>query len=198
MEGTSTLTIESHNLSERLSDDHLEALVKEISETVCISIEESRSESLVGSVEEGEKLILFTDIGDLSPLFLSRVNSSGVMGASVEKHNGSSLGLGEILKHSSDVETLGLGVEVSVLVDSKATGAKDRLVVTPGRVADVNRSASVFLQKGSENVEGTSSRKSLGRCNSSTSDVGVLPSEESTSRSSAEVGITIDGSIFFI
>jgi DNA-binding IclR family transcriptional regulator len=97
MEGTSTLTIESHNLSERLSDDHLEALVEEVSETVSICIEESGSEALVGSVEEGEKLLLLTDIGDLSPLFLSGVNSSGVMGASVEEHNRSSLGLGEIL-----------------------------------------------------------------------------------------------------
>lgn len=31
VEGTGTLTVESHNFSERLSDDHLEALVEEVS-----------------------------------------------------------------------------------------------------------------------------------------------------------------------
>jgi hypothetical protein len=147
MEGTGTLTVKSHDLSERLGDDHLEALVEEVSETVSIGVEESGSETLVGGIEEGEKIILGADSGDLSPLFLSGVNTGGVVGTSVEEDNRSRLGLGEIFKHSSDVETLGLGVEVSVLVAGEADGSEDRVVVTPGRVADVNGGVSELSQE---------------------------------------------------
>jgi len=147
MEGTSALTIQSHDLSERLGNNHLEALVEEVSETIRISVEESGSETLIGGIEEGEKIILGTDSGDLSPLFLSRVDTSGVVSASVEEDNRSRLGLGEILEHSVDVETLGLGVEVSVLVDSEANGTEDRVVVTPGRVADINGGVSELSQE---------------------------------------------------
>jgi hypothetical protein len=84
MESSSTFSIESHDLSERLGNNHLEALVEEVSETVSISVEESRSEALVGSVEEGEKVVLGTDISDHSPLFLSGINTSRVVGTSVE------------------------------------------------------------------------------------------------------------------
>ena len=109
MESSSTFSIESHNLSERLGNNHLEALVEEVSETVSISVEESRSEALVGSVEEGEKVVLGTDVSDHSPLFLSGINTSRVVGTSVEEDNRSRLGVSEILKHSVDVESLGLG-----------------------------------------------------------------------------------------
>jgi hypothetical protein len=198
MEGTSSLTIESHNLSERLRDDHLEALVEEVSETVSISVEESGGEALVSSVKEGEKIILGADSGDISPLSLGGVDTSGVMGTGVEEDDRSGLGVSEILEHTVDVESLGLGVEVSVLVDLEAGGSKDGVVVTPGRVGDINRGVSELSQEGSEDVEGTGSGKSLGGGNSSTGDIGMVPSEESTSSSSVEVGITINGSVFFI
>jgi len=147
MEGTSSLTIESHNLSERLRDDHLEALIEEVSETVSISVEESGGEALVSSVKEGEKIILGADSGDISPLSLGGVDTSGVMGTGVEEDNRSRLGVSEILKHSVDVESLGLGVEVSVLVDREADGTKDGSVVTPGRVTDINGGVSVLSKE---------------------------------------------------
>lgn len=198
MESSSTFSIESHNLSERLGNNHLEALVEEVSETVSISVEESRSEALVGSVEEGEKVVLGTDISDHSPLFLSGINTSRVVGTSVEEDDRSRLGLGEIFKHSSDVETLGLGIKVSVLVDSKSSSSKDRVMVSPGRVRDVDRSISELSDESSENIEGTGSRKGLARGNSSTGDISVVPSEESTSGSLVEGGITINRGVFFI
>lgn len=38
VEGSSSLTIKSHNLSERLGDDHLESLVEEVSQALTILI----------------------------------------------------------------------------------------------------------------------------------------------------------------
>jgi len=147
MEGTSALTVESHNLSERLRDNHLEALVEEVSEAIGIGVELSGGEALVGSVEEGEKLVLGADFGDLSPLSLSGVDTGGVVSAGVEEDNRSRLGLGEVLEHAVDVESLGLGVEVSVLVDREADGSEDGGVVTPGRVADINGGVSVLSKE---------------------------------------------------
>jgi len=161
VESASTFTVKSHNLSERLSNNHLEASIKEISKTISIGIEETRSETLVGSVKEGEKVVLGTDIGDLGPLSLTGVNTSRVVSTSVEEDNGSRLGFSEIFKHSVDIETLSLGVEVSVLMHGKSSGCEYLVMVSPGRVGDVNRDASELLQECSENVESTSSRKSL-------------------------------------
>jgi len=41
VEGTSSLTVKSHSLSEGLSDDHLEALVDEKAETISVLVEGS-------------------------------------------------------------------------------------------------------------------------------------------------------------
>ena len=67
----------------------------------------------------------------------------------MEEDNRAGLGLGEILEHAVDVKSLGVGVEVSVLVDSKATSSEDRVMVAPGRVGDVNRGVSELSQEGS-------------------------------------------------
>ena len=83
MESSSTFSIESHDLSERLSNDHLETSIEEVSKTVSIGIEETGSETLVSSVKEGEKLVLGTDISNLGPLFFAGINTSRVVSTGV-------------------------------------------------------------------------------------------------------------------
>lgn len=117
VESSGTLTVESHDLGERLSNDHLEALVEEKTETVSVLIEGAGGETLVGGIEEGVELSGLADISDLLPLGLSRVNTGGVMGAGVEKNAGSWGGVVQVSEHAVDIETLGLFVEVSVFAD---------------------------------------------------------------------------------
>lgn len=89
VEASSTLTVETHDLSEGLSDNHLEALVEEESETESILVEGSRSETLISCIKERVKLLSLADIGDLLPLSFGRVNTGGVVGTSVKENTGS-------------------------------------------------------------------------------------------------------------
>jgi len=79
VESASTFTIKTHNLSERLSNDHLETSIEEVSKSISIGIEETGSETLVSSVEEWEKLVLGTDISNLGPLLFAGINTSRVV-----------------------------------------------------------------------------------------------------------------------
>jgi len=87
MEGTSTLSVKTHDLGKGLSDDHLESLAHEVSEACTVLIEVTSNESLVGSVEVWEQTSLLAYSSDLLPLIKSWVDASWIMSASVE-HNG--------------------------------------------------------------------------------------------------------------
>lgn len=87
MESSSSFTVETHDFSKRLSDDHLESLVKEIAEAFSVLVEVARDEALVGSVEEGVEVVFLHDSGDFLPLFKSGINTGRVMSASVQKNN---------------------------------------------------------------------------------------------------------------
>ncbi len=55
-----------------------------MSETESVLVEISCSKALISCVEEGEEIVLLHDSGDLGPLFGSRINTSGVVGAGVQ------------------------------------------------------------------------------------------------------------------
>lgn len=86
MESSSSLTVETHNFSERLSNHHLETLIEEVSETFSIFVEVSSHKALVGSIEEGVKLVLLADSSNFFPLIQSWVNSGWVVSTSMEKN----------------------------------------------------------------------------------------------------------------
>ena len=85
VKSTGTLTVETHDFGERLGDDHLEALIDEKAQSEGISVEGTRCEALVSSIEEGIELSAFAYFSDLGPLSLSGVDTGGVVGASVEQ-----------------------------------------------------------------------------------------------------------------
>lgn len=86
VEAAGTLTVETHDLGERLSNHHLEALAEEKTQAVSILVERARGETLVGGIKEGVELSALANISDLLPLGLSWVHTSGVVGARVQKH----------------------------------------------------------------------------------------------------------------
>lgn len=193
-----SLTVETHSLGERLANDHLEALVHEVSETVGIFVEATGGETLVGGVEEGEERVLGANFGDSVPLFFSGVNTGGVVGTSVEQDSGSSLGFTEIFNHTFDINSFCFGFEVSIFVGNKTSSGENCVVVSPGGLTDVERCLSEFLEEFTNNAEGTSSGEGLGTDNSSTVDIGVIPTEQDTSGSLVEICKSIDGGVFFI
>jgi len=195
---TGTLTVESHNLGERLSNNHLEALGHEETETIGILVEGAGGESLVGGIEEGVKLSALAHISDLLPLGLSGVNTSGVVGTGVEEHAGAWLSRVQVSEHTFDVETLGLFVEVSVLANLNSSGLENRAVVTPGGVADVESGGSELVEEFTDDAESTSAREGLDSCDSLVTNPWAVESEEDTLSALAEFSKTIDRKVLLI
>ena len=125
MESSSSLTIKTHDLGERLSNDHLESLVEEVPQANSILIEVARDEALIGGIEEWIELVCSANLSDLLPLVEGWINTSWVVSASVEEHHGSWSGILEVSNHAVEIETLGLLVEVSVLSNVEASRSKD-------------------------------------------------------------------------
>lgn len=69
------------------------------------------------------------------------------MSAGVEKDNRARLGILKILYKTLDIETLGLGIIISVISDFKASSFEDLLMVGPGRLADVDGSISELVKE---------------------------------------------------
>lgn len=193
-----SLTVETHSLGEGLANDHLEALVHEVSKTVGVFVEATGGESLVGGIEEGEERVLGANFGDSVPLFFSRVNTGRVMGTSVEQDSRSSLGFTEIFNHTFDIKSFCIGFVVSVFVGNKTGSGENCVMVSPGGLTDVERCLSEFLEEFTDNTEGTGSGEGLGTDNSATADIGMVPTKQDTSSSLVEICKTIDGGVFFI
>lgn len=57
----------------------------EVTDSKRVTRGRTRGETLVGHIEEGEETLLLDDVGNLNPLFGCRINTSGVVRASVEQ-----------------------------------------------------------------------------------------------------------------
>ena len=84
-ESTNALSVQPHVLSERLCQSNLVALGNKVTDGKGILGGGARGEALIGHVEEREKFLLLHDVGNFGPLFLGRINTSRVVGTSVEQ-----------------------------------------------------------------------------------------------------------------
>ena len=198
VEGASALTIETHNLGERLGNDHIEALGEEETETVCILVEAARGEALVCGIKEWVELSALADISNLLPLSLSGVDAGRVVSAGVQKHARAGLSSVEISDHASDIETLGLLVEVAVLAHGDASRGEHLVVVAPGRVAHVEGAGSELSEELSNDAQSASTGQGLHGSDSCVADEGAVEAEEDTLGALAELSETIDGQILLI
>jgi len=181
VKGTASLSVESHNLCERLGNNHFKSFVQEVSQSNSILVEVSRDKALVSSVEERIEIVLLADSGNHFPLFQSWINTSWVVSASVEEDARSWGSVLEILDHSLEVKSLGLLVEVSVLSDFESGSFEYLIVVAPSWITDIDGSWSELDESISDDSESSSSRESLAGHNSSAVNIWVVPSEENSS-----------------
>lgn len=84
-EGTNALSVQAHVLSERLGQSNLVALGNKMTDGKGVLDGGARGEALIGHVEEREKFPLLHNVGNFSPLFRGRINTSRVVGTSVEQ-----------------------------------------------------------------------------------------------------------------
>lgn len=163
-EGTNTLAVQTHVLGEALAQSNVVALLDEVARSEGILVSVTAGKALVGHIEEGEVLLLLHDIADLAPLGLGRVDTSGVVSASVEQDDAALGGGLDIGDQTLEVEANGVLVVVAVLTDLKAGIGEDSLVVGPAGVGEVDLlGAGVeLLEESTANAQGTSARDGLG------------------------------------
>jgi hypothetical protein len=93
--------------------------------------EATGSKALVCAVKEGEVVASAHDGGDLAPLGLCWVDSSGIVGASVQEDYAATRCRLDGGKHALKVKTLGFGAEVGVCLDGEVNIGEDLVVVGP-------------------------------------------------------------------
>lgn len=163
-EGTNTLTVETHVLGERLAESNLLALLNKVADGKGILVSAATGEALVGHVEEGEVALGLDELGNLAPLSLGRIDTSGVVSTGVEEED-AALGSGlDIGNHALKVEANGVLVVVAVLLNLETSLGEDGLVVGPRGSGDVDLLLAVveLLEEGGADAESTSTGEGLG------------------------------------
>lgn len=176
------------------------ALLNEVAEREGILIGVARGEALVGHVEEGVVVALLDGIADLLPLLLGGVNTSRVVGASVEQDNAALGHLLDVCDHAIEVKANGVLVVVAVLLDLEAAVGEDGLVVCPrrGRNVDLLCARVVTLEEGTAYPEGAGAGDALSDDNAVLVDGGAVGAVGKESGSLGEVGDTSDACVFLV
>lgn len=104
----------------------------------------------------------------------------------------------QIIAHTLEIETHSILIKVSILSHFKSTSFENSIVISPCWVTDINWSVQKLVKEITKNTKCTSSRYRLGRANSSTGNIFMIPSKKSTSSSSQEILVTCNGRIFLI
>lgn len=199
-EGTDTLTVQTHVLGERLAESDVVALLDEVAGSESILVSVTAGKALVGHVEEGEVVLLLHNIADLAPLGLGRVDTSGVVGASVEQDDallGGGLDIGD---QTLEVKTDGLLVVVAVLGDLETGVGENGLVVGPAGVGEVDllRAGVELLKESASNAEGTGAGDGLGDDKAVVLDGGGVGTVGELGGGSCESGNTGDASVLLV
>lgn len=83
-------------------------------EGVGIFLKISTSKALVSTIKTAEKVLSLDNLKNSLPLFGSRVNTGGVVSTDVEHSERVVFAVVQVLTHTIEVESLGLGVKVAV------------------------------------------------------------------------------------
>lgn len=85
MKASSTFSVETKILCERLRNTEFKAFLHEVANGPSVVVEITRSEPLVGTIEERKMLLRLYDLGKLHPLLPCGIYTGGVVSAGVEE-----------------------------------------------------------------------------------------------------------------
>lgn len=114
VKGTDSLTVEAEVFGETLGDHEVEAVFLPDVHGEGVLSEVSCGVALVGTVEEGVESSLLEEDCELLPLSGGGVDSGGVVGAGMQKHDGPLFGFRKRFHHSLKVQSSGFGMEIGV------------------------------------------------------------------------------------
>lgn len=137
-ESTSTLTVETHVLGERLGQARVVALLNKVAQREGVLVGVTASEALVGHIEEDVVVALLDGGLNSLPLLRGRIDTSRVVGTGVQEENAALGGGLDVGDQTLKVETDGVLVVVSVLFDLETRVLEDSGVVGPGGSRDVD------------------------------------------------------------
>ena len=141
---TSTLTIETEVLSERLEKHNVVKILSEKSKTVCITLKITRSETLISWVEGTEVALGLYDIKNVVPLGWGWVYTCWIVCANVKQNNWVALGILKILTESVKVKSLGGSIIIPVIYPFSSNNFNESSVERPGGVW--NKDLGVFVR----------------------------------------------------
>lgn len=199
-ESTDTLTVETHVLGETLAKSDVVTLLDEVAGSKGILVGVTAGKALVGHVEEGEVALLLHDIADLAPLGLGRVDTGGVVSASVEEDD-AALGSGlDVGNQTLEVEANGVLVVVAVLGDLETGVGEDGLVVSPAGVGEVDllRAGVELLEESTTNAQSTGTGDGLGDDEAVVLDGGGVGAVSELGGGGGEGGNTGDASVLLV
>merc|ERR1719249_233189 len=115
--------------------EQFESKINKISDGPGIGVQTSRSETLVGAVEEGEEVFPLDQLCDLGPLLLRWVNPCWVVGTGMQDDYRMHWCSFKIFHHPFPVESLSRFIPVPVLPQFGEAGIlEDKAMVSPGWV----------------------------------------------------------------
>ncbi len=217
-ESTNTLTVETlpvtlasdhrkqktfgsyHVLSETLAQGNVVALLDEVPGSKGITVSITTGKALVGHVEESKVALLLHDVRNLAPLVLSRVDTGGVVGASMEQNDAVVGGSLKVGNQALEVEANGVLVVVTVLLNFQARVLEDGVVVGPARGGEIDllRARVETLEESTTNSQSTSTGDGLGDNETVILQDGGVGAVGQLSGSLSERRDTSDSSIFLI
>ena len=188
----------NHVLGERLAKKDIVAVLDEPANGKGVAVRVAAGESLVGHVEEGQVALLRADGGDFLPLRRGRVDTSRIVGAGMEEEDAAAGSLLEVLDQALKVETNGILVVVTVLLNLEAGILEDGLVVGPRGRGDADLLLAVVpaLEELGANTEGTGARDGLGH--SDAVEDGRVDAIGELGSSLGELGNTGDASVLLV
>ena len=140
------------------------ALLNKVADRESILVNVATGKALVGHIEESKVVHLLGDLGEFLPLLSGRVDTRGVVSASVQEEDAALGGGLHIGNHAVKVEANGVLVVVAVLLNLEAGVGEDGLVVGPRGGRDVNLLVAGVeaLEESSADSQGTSAGDGLG------------------------------------
>ena len=198
MESARALAVETEVLGEGLGDAQLEALFDEVADGPGVADEITGCETLVGAVEEGEVVALAHSHGDVLPLFLSGVDTGGIMGAGVEEDDGTWRGSAQGGNHAIEVEALGLRGEVGVVGEGEADIGEDLVVVGPGWRGEVEGGlvGMKARQEETSQVDGARAGDGLKRADAVFADGRTVGAHDELLGGGDDICQALDGEVF--
>mmetsp|Transcript_36588 Transcript_36588/g.56779 ORF Transcript_36588/g.56779 Transcript_36588/m.56779 type:complete len:256 (-) Transcript_36588:110-877(-) len=168
------------------------------SDSCCIQHCVTRSETLIGTIKEGDEVLLFDSLTNLLPLLQSRVHSSWIVSTCMEQYYASSGHVLDILDHAVKVQIRIFSIVVAVFFYFKSSIRKNWDMVSPCWVRNIDLAVSMPFHEFSVDPKTASSRQRLNTMDAVFLQGGRVRAVDELERQINKFWISSDSGVFHI